>query len=100
MNIEDDLRSRRGPLQVSTHPNPQFVDVSMLSIIRRNRQRVRDGQQLGEEGKRVRSLSCTAKAVHLAGLTETCNCSPPKTARHQVTSPAELGAEEGLSPGI
>lgn len=76
MNVEDDLWSWRGPLQVSAHPNSQLVDVGVFSIVRRDRQRVRDGQELGEAGKRVRSLSCTAKAMHLAGLPETCNCSP------------------------
>lgn len=56
MNIEDDLWSRWGPLQVSAHPNPQLVDVGMFSIVRRDGQRVRDGQELGEAGKTVRCL--------------------------------------------
>lgn len=46
MNVEDDLRSGRRPLQVTSDPNPQLVDVCMLTIIRRDGQRVRDGQQL------------------------------------------------------
>lgn len=49
MNVEDDLRSGRRPLQVASDPNPQLVDVCVLAIIRRDRQGVRDGQQLGVE---------------------------------------------------
>lgn len=59
MNVEDDLWSWGGPLQVSAHPNPQLVDVSVFSIIGRDRQRVGDGQELGEAGKRVRPLPKT-----------------------------------------
>lgn len=46
MNIEDDLWSRRSPFKVTSDTDPQFVDVCMFTIIRRNWQRVRDGQQL------------------------------------------------------
>jgi len=49
MDVEDDLRSGRRPLQVTSNPNPQLVYVCVFTIIRRDRQRVRDGQQLGEE---------------------------------------------------
>lgn len=68
VNVEDDLRSWGRPLQVSAHPNPQLVDVSVLSIIGGDGQRVRDGQELGEASKRVRSLPGTKQATHLAGL--------------------------------
>lgn len=47
MNVEYDLRSGRGPLQVAPHPDPQLVDVCVFAIIRRDGQRVGDGQQLG-----------------------------------------------------
>lgn len=48
MNVEDDLRTGRSPLQVASDPNPQLVDVGVFTIIRRDWQRVRNGQQLGE----------------------------------------------------
>lgn len=48
MYVEDDLRSWRRPLQVATHSYPSLVDVRMLAVIRRDGQRVRDGQQLKE----------------------------------------------------
>lgn len=96
VNIEDDLRPRRGPLQVSAHPNPQLVDVSVLSIVRRDRQRVRDGQQLGEAGKRVRSLSC--RQCTWLDSQKPATAALRKTARHQATLPPEWGAEEGLCP--
>lgn len=67
VNVEDDLWSWGGPLQVSTHPNPQLVDVGVFSVIRRDGQRVRDGQELGEAGKRIRHLPRTTQAMHLAG---------------------------------
>lgn len=54
MNVKDDLRSGRCPLQVTSDPNPQLVDVCVFTIIRRDRQRVGDGQQL-HESKEVRS---------------------------------------------
>lgn len=76
VNVEDDLRSWGRPLQVSAHPNPQLVDVSVLSIVGGDGQGVRDGQELGEASKRVRSLPGTKKATHLAGLPETYNYSP------------------------
>lgn len=63
VNVEDDLRSRWSPLQVSAHPNPQLVDVGMFPVVRRDRQRVGDGQELGEGGKRVRSLPGTTEAI-------------------------------------
>lgn len=46
MNVEDDLRTGRSPLQVASDPNPQLVDVGVFTIIRRDWQRVRNGQQL------------------------------------------------------
>ncbi len=46
MNVEDDLRSGRRPLQVASDPNPQLIDVCVLAVIRRDRQGVRDRQQL------------------------------------------------------
>lgn len=52
MNVEDDLRSGRRPLQVASDPNPQLVDVGVFAVIRRDRQGVRDGQQL-EGSKKV-----------------------------------------------
>lgn len=54
MNVEDDLRSGRCPLQVAPDPNPKLVDVCVFTIIRRDRHRVGDGQQLGES-KEVQS---------------------------------------------
>lgn len=47
MNVEDDLRSGRRPLQVTPNPDPQLVDVGVFAIIGRDGQRVGDGQQLG-----------------------------------------------------
>lgn len=49
MYVEDDLRSGWRPLQVAPHPYPQLVDVCVLAIVRRDRQRVRDGKQLKED---------------------------------------------------
>lgn len=46
MNVEDDLRSWWRPLKVASDSDPQLVDISVFAIIGRDRQRVRDGQQL------------------------------------------------------
>lgn len=46
MDVEDDLRSWRRPLKVASNSNPQLVDVCVLAVIRRDGQRVGDGQQL------------------------------------------------------
>lgn len=83
VNIEDDLWSWRGPLQVSAHPNPQLVDVGVLSIVGRDRQRVRDGQELGEAGKRVRSLSVVQRQCSWLDCQEPATAALRKTARHQ-----------------
>lgn len=53
MNVEDDLRSWRCPLQVAPHSDPQLVDVRMLAVIRRDGQRVWDGQQLKQDHQRA-----------------------------------------------
>lgn len=97
VNVEDDLRSWGGPLQVSAHPNPQLVDVGVLSIVGRDGQRVGDGQELGEASKRVRSLPGTKKAKHLSGLPGTHKCSPLKNCLAPLPSPA---APEGLEKGF
>lgn len=46
MNVEDDLWSRWCPLKVTSDTNPQFVDICVFAIIRRDGQRVGYGQQL------------------------------------------------------
>lgn len=46
MDVEDDLRPRRRPLQVPSHSNPQLVDVGVLAVVGGDGQGVGDGQQL------------------------------------------------------
>lgn len=46
MDVKDDLGPRGGPLQVASHPDPQLVDVSVLTVIRGDGEGVWDGQQL------------------------------------------------------
>lgn len=64
MNVEYDLRSGRGPLQVAPHPDPQLVDVCVFAIIRRDGQRVGDGQQL------LRSIVFWDQPVEFGGRRE------------------------------
>ena len=44
VDVEDDLGTRRGPLQVASHPDPQLVDVGVLAVVRGDGQGVGDGQ--------------------------------------------------------
>lgn len=46
VNVEDDLRPRRRPLQVPPDADPQLVDVGVFAVVGRDGQRVGDGQQL------------------------------------------------------
>ena len=48
VDVEDDLGTRRGPLQVASHPDPQLVDVGVLAVVRGDGQGVGDGQELWE----------------------------------------------------
>lgn len=57
MDVEDDLRPRRRPFQVSSHSNPQLVDVRVLAVVGGDGQGVGDGQQLQEERATPKSTS-------------------------------------------
>lgn len=49
VNVENDLWSRRRPFQVSSHSDPQLVDVCVFPVVGGDGQGVRDGQQLQQK---------------------------------------------------